>query len=53
MEYQKPQLDPGDKNAQPLIAANGGDVLLKGGSISLQAESHPCEFRNIQIKPLK
>ena len=53
MEYQKPQLDPGDKNAQPLIAANGGEVLIKGGSISLQAESHPCEFRNIQIKPLK
>jgi hypothetical protein len=53
MEYQKPQLDPGDNTAQPLIAANGGEVLLKGGSISLQAESHPCEFRNIQIKPLK
>ena len=52
MEYQKPQLDPGDQNSKPLIAANGGSVALKGGSISLQAESHPCEFRNIRIKPL-
>ncbi|MFO1520531.1 MAG: DUF1080 domain-containing protein [Kiritimatiellia bacterium] len=53
MEYQKPQLDPGDKNSKPLIEAAGGDVMLKGGSISLQAESHPCEFRNIQIRPLQ
>ena len=50
--YAKPQLDPGDKDAQALIAARGGEKLLSGGSISLQSESHPVEFRRVEIKPV-
>lgn len=39
LEYQKPQRDDG--------------TLLEGGSISLQSESHPCEFRKVELLPLK
>lgn len=49
-EYEKPQLDPNDADAKKLIV--DGKVMLEGGSISLQAESHPCEFRKIEIKVL-
>lgn len=50
-DYEKPQLDPGDTDAKKLITKNGG-VMLHGGSISIQAESHPTEFRKIEILPL-
>lgn len=50
LEYNKPQLDEGDKNAQPLI--KNGKVALSGGSISLQSESHPCDFRKVEIMVL-
>ena len=48
IEYSKPQLD---KKAEKLIPESG-DVQLSDGSISLQSESHPCEFRNIYIRDL-
>jgi hypothetical protein len=51
MSYSEPQLDEGDKDAQKLI--KDGKKLLEGGSISLQAESHPIEFRKIEILRLK
>ena len=50
MKYENPVLDENDGEAKLLI--KNGEKLLKGGSISLQAESHPVEFRNIKIKPL-
>jgi len=50
LEYEQPQLDPGDKTAQPLI--RDGEVRLFGGTISLQSESHPIEFRKVEIRPL-
>lgn len=50
MEYQKPQLDGGDKE---LVKANGGMLLLSEGTISLQSESHPCEFRKVEIMVLE
>ena len=50
MEYEKPQLDPNDADAKKLIKE--GNLLLDGGYISLQSESHPVEFRNIAILPL-
>lgn len=50
-EYEQPQLDPGDADAKKLI--RGSDRLLRGGSISLQSESHPVEFRNIDLLPLE
>ena len=47
MQYEKPQLDERDKDAKKLIT--DGQLLLNGGSVSLQAESHPVEFRNIEV----
>jgi hypothetical protein len=51
MEYERPQLDEKDADAKKLIV--GGDKMLSEGYISLQAESHPVEFRNIKILPLE
>lgn len=50
-EYGEPQLDPNDGDAKKLI--KDGKVMLEGGSISLQSESHPCEFRKVEIKVLE
>ena len=47
LEYTQPQLDPRDANAQRLI--QGEELQLSGGSISLQAESHPLEFRRVEM----
>jgi len=49
-EYEQIQLDDRDADGKTLI--KDGRKLISGGSISLQSESHPVEFRNIQIKPL-
>ena len=38
LEYQHPHLDNGTR--------------LEGGTISLQSESHPCEFRKVELLPL-
>ena len=51
IEYEQPQLDPGDADAKKFI--KNGEVALSGGYISLQAESHPIEFRKVEILPLK
>ena len=51
IEYNQPQLDPDDKAAKDLI--KDGNLMLSGGSISLQSESHPCEFRKVEIKMLE
>jgi hypothetical protein len=51
MEYEKPQLDPGDADAKKMI--QGDNLILEEGYIALQAESHPTEFRKIEIKVLK
>jgi hypothetical protein len=60
LEYQNPQLDPrganvggGAKHVAELIRKNGGKQLLTGGTISLQSESHPCEFRKVELKVLR
>jgi hypothetical protein len=51
LEYEQPQLDPGDKDARKLIKDD--KVLINEGWISLQAESHPVEFRKVEILPLE
>ena len=51
MSYQSPQLDPRDADAKKLIGADG-ELLLKSGTISLQSESHPVQFRNIELLEL-
>ena len=51
LEYEQPQLDEKDADARALI--KDGDKLLRRGYISLQAESHPCEFRKVELMELK
>jgi len=51
LEYTDPQLDPKDGDAKKLLAA-GADKMLTGGTISIQSESHPCQFRKIEMKKL-
>ncbi|MCH2182871.1 MAG: DUF1080 domain-containing protein [Mariniblastus sp.] len=50
LEYQKPQLDDRDAEAKKLI--KDGNLMLEGGSISLQSESHPLDFRKVELKVL-
>ena len=52
LAYSKPQLDPKDADAKPLIK-DPKNLILEGGSISLQSESHPCEFRKVEVMVLK
>ena len=47
LEYNHPQLDPRDKSAKPLIKDD--QLMLSGGTISLQSESHPVDFRKVEI----
>lgn len=47
LEYEQPQIDESDADARELI--NDGEVMVSGGYISLQAESHGVEFRNIEL----
>jgi hypothetical protein len=53
IEYEKPQLDDRDRDGRDRIKTQGGEKLLKEGYISLQAESHPIEFRKVEILPLE
>ncbi len=52
LEYQVPQYDPTSNDAKPLIEKNGGKLPIEGGTISIQSESAPCDFRKIEIKVL-
>lgn len=52
LEYSKPQLDPRDPHAKEL-ADKAGTVMLSGGTISLQSESHPVEFRKVELMVLQ
>jgi hypothetical protein len=51
LEYEKPQLDPADADGARLVGPGGR--LLDKGYIALQAESHPLEFRRVEIKLVK
>ncbi len=51
LDYTKPQLDPNDEDAKKLI--KNDELMLCSGTISLQSESHPVEFRKVEIKLLE
>ncbi len=51
LEYTDPQLDGRDADARRLLEA-GADIPLKRGTISLQSESHPIEFRKVELLEL-
>lgn len=47
LSYSEPQLDPGDANARKILESQ--PLRLSGGTISLQSESHPVEFRKVEL----
>ena len=51
LKYTKPQLDPTEKYYANLLPANG-NILLSKGTISLQSESHPIDFRKVELLDL-
>jgi hypothetical protein len=53
LSYTEPQLDERDGHSKELIKAADGEKLLSSGTISLQSESHPVEFRKIEILELE
>ncbi|GIW92816.1 MAG: hypothetical protein KatS3mg110_0857 [Pirellulaceae bacterium] len=50
LEYTHPQLDDRDPDARRLLESQPKE--LSGGTISLQSESHPVEFRKVELLPL-
>lgn len=52
LTYTDPQLDPKDPDAKAMLDG-GQPKLLTGGTISLQSESHPVEFRRVELLELK
>ena len=50
--YSAPKLDPDDPDTQRLLAA-GAPLQLDHGTISLQSESHPIEFRRVELLELE
>lgn len=53
LQYDKPQLDPADAHSKELIADRDGKLNLASGYISLQSESHPCDFRKVELMVLE
>jgi hypothetical protein len=51
IEYSEPQLDDSDQYGRGLLDA-GAEKMLTGGTISLQSESHPVEFRKVELLEL-
>ena len=53
LQYNQPQLDERDGTYAKLIELNGGDKMLRKGTISLQSEGHPIDFRKVEIMVLE
>ncbi len=49
LEYTQPQLDEKDETAMALLES-GAEKMLSGGTISLQSEGHPVEFRKVELR---
>lgn len=50
-EYDQLQVDPDDKYGKKWLEL-GNPLVITGGHISIQAETHPTEFRHIAIRSL-
>ena len=50
-EYAKPQYDPADEDGKRVMGA--GPLDLSEGYVALQAESHPVQFRNVELLVLE
>ncbi len=53
LQYNQPQLDERDASFARLIDVNKGDKMLHKGTISLQSESHPIDFRKVELLVLE
>lgn len=53
LEYSEPQYDDREAHSKELAAKQGGKLLIDSGTISLQSESHPVEFRKVELLKLK
>lgn len=51
LSYTQPQFDDSDAHAKTLLARSG-TAQLSRGTISLQSESHPVEFRRVELLTL-
>jgi Domain of Unknown Function (DUF1080) len=55
-DYTEPQLDPNDPNPERVYAKRlldgGAPKLLSEGFIAIQSETHPTEFRKIELQEL-
>lgn len=51
LSYEQAQLDERDASAKRQLAA-GQPKLISRGTISLQSESHPIQFRKVELLPL-
>lgn len=52
LRYENPQIGGGNVDGQEVKWGNNGEMLKKG-TISLQSESHPVDFRKIEILNLE
>ena len=52
LAYGEPQLDDRDAHARTLIE-RAGTTQLAAGTVSLQSESHPVEFRRVELLQLE
>jgi hypothetical protein len=52
LEYSQSQYDERDAHAKMLAEKQGG-LLISGGTISLQSESHPIDFRKVELLVLE
>lgn len=52
LRYEKPQYDPRSADARKLIK-DPNNLLIKGGYLSFQSESHPVHFRKIDVMVLE
>jgi hypothetical protein len=51
LQYSQPQVGGGVVSGYPEEVKTDGQVL-RSGYISLQSESHPIDFRKVEILPL-
>lgn len=51
VEYTQPQYDPKDREAQQFIVDD--QLMISGGTISIQSESSPIQFRKIELMKLE
>ena len=53
LEYFQPQLNERNAYFARVFELNGNDIMLHGGTISLQSEGHPIDFKVVELKMLE